>query len=229
MATQRGKSNLAPSTTITDYASYARLKSAFGTDAAIVSEYSRERSILRKRLERMEAAGETDNWLYKTFGNMKEDLPTARGMSAQQAAQMLASTARALGGARSASLSEIRKSRAETKEVLAQQAEDADDEDFADAIRKMTDKQWRKMTKVMGMVQRTVGARNLDSEKVMQEAAKIVLNTKGKTSVLTMAANVIANLGLDDNTGNLEKLGQMFTKTGSTRVSWKKAHAKRGR
>lgn len=229
MATQRGKSNLAPGTTITDYASYARLQSAFGSDAAIVSEYSRERSILRKRLERMEAAGETDNWLYRTFGDMKENLPTAKGMSAREAAQILASTARALGGARNASLSEIRATRKEAREDLAVQAEEAEDFEFASAIRGMTDKQWRKMTKVMGMVQRTVGARNLDSNELMQISAKIVLNAKPKMPILSMAANAIRELGLDDDTANLEKLGAMFTKSGKTRVSWRKAHSKRGK
>lgn len=227
MAQQRGKSRLAPGKEITDYASYARIKSAFGSDSAIMSEYSRQRSIIRKRLERMEAAGEKDNWLYKTFGNMKEDLPTAVGMDVREAASRLASTSRALSGYGNTTLSEIRRSREEAKKNMIKEAEDAEDESFADAVRDMSDAQYRNMTRIMGMVQRVVGAKNLTSDELRQVAAKIVFNRKDE-SLLTLAGKALKQMGFDE-LGNLEKLKAMFTQKGRVRVAWKKAHSKRGK
>lgn len=65
---RRTAARLAPGTTIIDYASPTRILKAFGNDMkAIRAEASRERSIIRKRLERMKKAGETQNRFYQHY------------------------------------------------------------------------------------------------------------------------------------------------------------------
>ena len=218
---------------LVDYSSASRIMSLYGNDmAAIRAEYSRQRSIVRKRVERMAAAGETTNITFKKFGNVHEQLPTVRSLSDAQVLEMLTRTSRQLAGGYKATLSEIRQGRRDLQETIRQQAEDAGDEDLAQALDKpLTPSQWEKVVRLMGMVQK-VNGKTWSSDIVLQSAMKVVLEGKRKESLLTKAARLLSDLGIDEDPSGkdaLESVKEQFTAKGTTRVSWAKAHGKRGR
>ena len=226
MAAKRTKSRLAPGTSITDYASASRIRSAFGSEKAIREEYSRQRSIIRKRIERMSAAGETSNWLYNTFGDLQTAMPSSKGLSTETMMQIMASSSRALSGAYQSTLTDVVASRKDTIEAMKTAAEEAGDDEFAALLdRGVSAAQWKRVTTAMGMIQRITG-RNIDSETTMRSITEAVLTSKSKRSVLSIASQVINDLGLGD-VDAIEKLSERFTASGSTRVSWSKAHKQR--
>lgn len=220
--------------TIIDYASPSRIMDLYGGDMkAIRAEYSRERSIVRKRVERMEAAGETSNITFQKFGNVKEQLPTVKELSDSEVLDMLGEMARQIGGGyKSTTLSQIQESRKDWQETMRQQAEDMGDEDLAEALNKpLTPKQFDNLRRMMGMIQKVVGKQQT-SDTVLQAALKQILKGGKKESLLTKAARALDELGIDetpDGGDALEVIKSQYTAKGTNRVSWQKAHGKRGK
>lgn len=233
MAKRQG-ATLARGTTFLDYASPAKILAAFENDMRkIRAEYSRQRSIIRKRVERMEKAGEIYNPYYERYGRNRDlALPTVKNLSDADLLLMLSSTARGISGGYQATVSEIRESRADTLGALKAQAEAAGDEDLAEALSKgLSAKQLSQVGRIMGMIKRVVG-KTEDSDTVRQFAMRVVLGKRKGESLLSMAARTMDLLGVgDDEEGspsNLEALKERYTTKGTVRVSWKKAHSKRG-
>ncbi len=220
--------------TLTDYASPSRILKLFGGDmAAIRTEYSRQRSIIRKRVERMAKAGETHNITFSKFGNVREQLPTVKSLTDAQVLEMLSATAGQLGGGyKTSTLSQIKQSRLDWQRAAKAEAEDMGDTATAEALSKpLTSSQWEKVNRLMGMI-RNVTGNSVGSDYVKQEAIKQVVGGRSKESLLTKAARILDALGIDeDSSGNdaLERVKSQFTARGTTRVSWAKAHQKRGR
>ena len=223
----RGKSHLAPDTTIMDYVSPARIREAFGSEAAIRAEYSRQRSIIRKRIERMQQAGETSNWVYNQFGNLTESMPTARDLSTDDMMKIMSASARVLSGGYNATMREIRASRQSAQEALAAQAEENGDDETADYLRnKMTNAQWRRITQIVGMLQGIMGKKAQDSNELFFAATDVVMNNRGERSLLTLVSTTISEFALD---ADINEVAEKFTSKGRVRMSWKKAHSKRGK
>lgn len=230
MATRRG-ATLAPGTTLPDYSSQERIQRAFGGDmAAIRREYSRQRSIIRKRVERLKAAGETHNHFYHKYSNLDEVLPSARGLSDQELMQAMARSAHGIGAGMQSTVSEVRASREEQIAGLKADAEYYEDAELAQKLDEgITAKQLEQIQRIMGMVQKVVG-RVDDSDTLRQEATKTVLFGDPHVTILSKAAQVINNLGLgDENIDAIAELKKIYTWKGTVRVSYKKAHAKRRR
>ena len=226
------KSLLREGTIPHDYRSLASQIRTLGSEHDVREEYSRLRSIIRKRVERMASAGETENTFYRKFGDLGHALPSARGLSTQELSMRLSVAAHALGGGFSGTVREIKESRRAAMERLAQQAEDEGDDETAEFFRdpaNINPKKWAKFQKVMGLVFSVVG-KSVGSGDVEQAAAKIVLGETGKKkSVLQMAAEVTSDLGLDPDTemNLLEFMKKRYREDGQERVSWKKAHKRR--
>jgi hypothetical protein len=228
MARRKGAS-LPAGLSITDFASPARVLHALGSPSAIQAEYSRQRSIIRKRIERMAAAGETANKFYNLFGNLREALPQVKNLTTEQMSKLLASTSRAIAGGYQATLSEVRKSRHDVAAALRLEAEQEGDTQLAEVLAKdPSPQQMDKIRRLMGMIQKTVGRKTLDSGDTMRMATLVVMTSKSKTSLLTMGAKVMQLLGVDD-ADNLEALKDRFTAAGTTRVAWSRVHGSRGR
>ena len=223
----KNSARLAPGTTIVDYSSPGRIRAAFGSEKAIREEYSRLRSITRKRVERLEKAGETHNWLYRTFGDLKTALPSSRGLSTGEMMTRMAAAARAVGGGYQSTLREIKEARREQASALAVEAEESGDTELAELLRKNpTSAQWDRINRVMGMIRKTVG-KSISSDDVQMAAIKEVLSSKSKRSLLSIAASVINDLDMGDE-NSLEALKAQFTTKGTTRISWKQSHGKKG-
>lgn len=229
MATSRRGATLAPGTTLPDYSSQERIKRAFNDDmAAIRREYSRQRSIIRKRVERLEVAGEIYNPYYKKYSNLKEVLPSARSLSDQELMQAMARSAYGIGAGMQSTVSEVRAARKEQIEGLKAEAKYYGDDDLAEELEKgVTPKQLEQANKIMGMVQKVVG-RVDDSDTLRQAAIRVVLSGDRKESLLTKAAHVINDLGLGaDSQDALADLKQIYTMRGTVRVSYKRSHGRR--
>lgn len=229
MATRK-QAGLKSGTTLTDYASGSRIEKAFGGSMKdIRAEYSRQRSIIRKRVERMESAGETYNKFYGIFGD-RSVIPSAKGLTDAQVLKHLSMTAQAIGGGYVSTVSEIRERREELRERMLEQAEEYGDEELAEALKKpLTPRQYGRIGRVMGMIRHAIG-QYVGSDEVFQEATKVVLQDDGKTSLLTLANKVMNNTMGEENV-TVEQLSAMkerYTAKGTTRVSYAKAHRKRG-
>lgn len=231
MATSRRGATLAPGTTLPDYSSQERIKRAFNDDmAAIRREYSRQRSIIRKRVERLEAAGETHNVFYNKYSKLDKVLPSARGLSDQELMQAMARSAHGIGAGMLSTVSEVRASREEQIGGLKAEADYYDDAELVERLEKgISAAQLEQMQRIMGMIQKVVGAID-DSNRLRQEATKTVLFGDERLSILSKAAQVINNLGLgDENEDAIAELKKIYTLKGTVRVSYKKAHSKRRR
>lgn len=221
------KSNLKPGLSVVDYSSYNALFTALGSEQAIRNEYSRMRSIIRKRVERMAEAGETHNWVYRNFGDMPQQLPSAIGKSTKELAQIMAAQARVLSGGYQSTVREIRQSRQQAIRDIAEEAEEEGDSDFAEMIKKITPQQYERAKRLMGIMQSAVG-KALDSEEVWHDVLKVSLATNSKSNLLTEANNLFADYGLDD-VETLSSMKSRFTAKGTTRQSWKRANSGRKR
>lgn len=229
MARRNTGARLPEGTFLTDYSSPERVRKTLGSDSAIQAEYSRQRSIIRKRIERMAAAGEVYNRLFKTFGNLAEDLPVVKNLTTEQMAKLLGATSRALAGGYQNTLKAIRAARKEAVSVMRQRAEEEDDTELAAALSKEpSPAQMARIHTIMGMVQRTLGRKMVDSNELLEDATKMVMTSKSKTSLLTLASQVMAAQGYDDM-DDLMAMKDRFTARGTTRVSWAKAHKARGK
>lgn len=230
MATQRA--SLARGTTILDYANPTRILKAFDGDMkAIRAEYSRIRSIERKRIDRMREAGEVYNKFYSRYSD-PEALPTTRSLTDKEVLEYLSDAAHGIAGGYKSSLSEIREARKDTLEALQAEAAENGDYELVEMLSKNpTAKQMADVGKMMGMIQKTVGKLE-DSNKVYQAALKAVLG-KSKESLLSKTARVMMELGFDEDeegneTGSLERLKSTYTSKGNYRVSYQKSRGKRG-
>ena len=228
----RSKSNLAPGTTLLDYASGAKIRAAFNDDmAAIRREHSRQRSIIRKRIERMEKAGETYSAFYRIYSDRETGIPSTKTVTDSQVLESLSMFAQGLGGGYVSTLSEVRERRKELQESIMEQAEEMGDTELAELLKKpLTPRQYGRIGRVMGMIRSTMG-KYVGSDEVYQEAMKVVLKDDGKTSLLTLANKVMVNQWGAENitTEMLESMKDKYTARGTIRVSYKRAHGKRGK
>lgn len=219
---------------VTDYASPSRILNLFGNNMKeIRAEYSRQRSIIRKRVERMEAAGETTSQFYKAFG-VNRLKPVAQ-LSDREILMQLTRTASALASGRRSSLQQIRDARKAAQADLLMEAKKEGDTELAQLLSKpMTDKQYRDALTVMHLVYSVVGDAYQSSS--WRESVKLVLNKKKGDTLLSMASSVLSSMDWDgeDQEGGMasikamEQLHARYTSRGKTRVSWSKARNKRG-
>ena len=217
--------------TLVDYSSASRITTLYGNDmAAIRTEYSRQRSIIRKRVERMAAAGETSNITYQKFGNVAEQLPTVRSLTDSQVLEMLTRTSGQIAGGYNATLSQVREARARATKDLRIEAEAAGDTELATFLSKpMTPAQYRRIGRLTSMLREV--ALKIPTGDVYSVAAKEVLGKDSKESLFDKAKRALKVLGIDeieDGTLALERIKQQFTSKGTTRISWKRAHSRRG-
>lgn len=227
---RRTGARLPEGTTVVDFRSPASILEALGSDAAIRKEYSRQRSIIRKRIERMAQAGETANQFYQRFGDLKRALPTAKGMSTQEMAQRMAAMARAIGGGYQSTLTEVKEARKSAMERVRQEAEEAGDDMTASFLSKeLTPKQAEKVGRVWNIIRGVMGksiGKVIGSSGIDVKIHETVIDGRGQ-SVLSMAAQVLSDYDADIST--LETLRDRFTQTGKTRVAWAKAHRRGNR
>lgn len=229
MARRNTGARLPDGTFVTDFSSVEKVMETLKTPAAVSKEYSRQRSIIRKRVERLGAAGEVYNRLYETFGNVAESMPDARSLTTEQQAKLLGAMSRAIAGGYQNTLREIRKSRREVLGAVRAQAEKAKDKELADFLSKEpTPAQMSRIYAVADMVRKTIGAKTVGSGELFEKITEMVMVSTSKESLLTMAAQIIANSGMA-TVENLSNLKARFTKRGTERVAWKKAHKKRGK
>ncbi len=222
----RGKSRLAPGLTITDYSTPARIRESFGSEKAIRQEYTRQRDIMRKRVGRLESAGERDNWVYSVFGDFKSAMPEAKTLSTDEMMHILAVSSRVLSGAYQSTLREIKASREEQIEAMRAEAEAEGDEETAEALAKgLSSAQFARLNRVTGMIERIVG-RNIDTKEVRRNIVNTIVQAGSKRSLLSIAAQVINDLDIG-NEDSISQLSSRFTAKGTTRVSWAKAHSNR--
>lgn len=229
---RRQASRLLPGTTLADYSSPARIRSALGTESAIRAEYSRQRSIIRKRVERLAKAGETSNAFYQRFGNLAEALPTAKGMSTKDMMQRMAASARALSGAYTSTLKGILQQRKEMSERIAKQARERGDIQTADFLEsgKLTGRQEMKIKRVWKIVRAVAGKSigyALGSGDIDDQIAEAVTGGGSKQSALSIASQILT--AMDADTQDLERAKKQFTKEGKVRVAWTREQRKKGK
>ena len=232
MATRKSAS-LAPGTTLLDYASGAAIMRAFNNDInAIRREYSRQRSIIRKRLDRLEAAGETSSNFYRKFSDRERSIPSLVNLNTQEVLLMLAKTAGVIGGGYQSTVSEIRASRAKAQAKMKSQAIEFGDTELAERLDKpITNRQAARIGRLMGMVKEVLGNfYYANSADVYETAIKQVLNDKKQTSLLTLADDVLSLVAKQEKDASwMDTIKEKYTAQGKVRVSYKKAHVKRGK
>lgn len=250
------KNKLNPTKSLVDYASQDRILKAYDNNMkAIREDASRYRSIIRKRLDRMEAAGEIYNPYYEFYKDREKTIAPIRGMSDKEVMRILPTWAAGVSGAYKDTLSEVRQARKDvaaawasvmaenqkediqrkTAEAIEKGEEiDLDDDDLTDwgsAVENITPEQLADVGRIMGMITHAVGIKGklLDSSSVYQDALKAVLG-KDKHSLLTKATQIIKNMGLDDsNSSGIEKMKDKYNWQGRVKVSYQKSHKKRGK
>ncbi len=236
MARRSNAAKLPEGLTLLDFASPAAIMRAFqGDEKRIRAEYSRQRSIVRKRVERMKAAGETDNFVYRKYGDLKQALPTADQLSTRQMMEILTNTGSTIAGGYQSTLSDIRQCRRRLKKTIEEAQERgkakgkkgaAAADEGGDEGEALTDAQVKKIQQLMGMTQFVLGKAQ-DSDTILEEATKIVKRGGKQRNLLTMAAEILTRF--DADVEDLEGLRSRFTAKGTTRVSWAKAHKGRGK
>ena len=236
MARRSNAAKLPEGLTLLDFASPAAIMRAFqGDEKRIRAEYSRQRSIVRKRVERMKAAGETDNFVYRKYGDLKQALPTADQLSTRQMMEILTNTGSTIAGGYQSTLSDIRQRRRRLKKTIEEAQERgkakgkkgaAAADEGGDEGEALTDAQVKKIQQLMGMTQFVLGKAQ-DSDTILEEATKIVKRGGKQRNLLTMAAEILTRF--DADVEDLEGLRSRFTAKGTTRVSWAKAHKGRGK
>lgn len=243
MARRSNAARLPEGTTLLDFATPGAILRAFeGDERRIRAEYSRQRSIVRKRIERMAAAGETENFVYRKYGDLRSALPTADKLSTRQMLDILTSTASTIGGGYQSTLRDIKQRRQRLRKTIEEQEQKegakaktrtkgkrtTDDEsgDEGDGG-KLTDAQLRKIQKLMGMTQFVLGKAR-DSGELLEMVTDTVRRGGSKRNLLSMAAEILNAYGAAEPE-DLEGLKSRFTAKGTMRVSWAKAHGKRGK
>ena len=271
---KRSTAHLPTGMTLLDFASPSRILQAFNGDMkAMRAEYSRERSILRKRVERMEQKGEVYNKFYNYYGDLQKSMPSARGLSDKTVMYNLMSTAQAIGGGYKSTIEELRESRQDAVMALVQDAAKQDDKEFVfsflndkltekqkenaynllkagksgelppKAIKQITAEEYAKAKKILGMIQK-VSIASMPYNIIFNDALKTVLHESGKKKpkgLLRMAADLIDGLGIeleeDENPfiaasskpDAMKTLKGIYNNQGRQKISYKKAHKKRGK
>ena len=230
---KRTGARLAEGTTITDYANQTRILKAFDNDMrAIRAEYSRQRSIIRKRLDRLEKAGEVYNKFYQYYGKDRNvQIPSLRGLSDSDVLDMLSRTAGGIGRGFQTTVKEVREGRETVFENLRKEAETSGDIEFADFIKDgLTAEQYSRVGYVMRMINKVIGRLN-SSDEAYQKAMKYVVNSSDpKESLLRKASRIVSEMGLDSELelDALQDLKKMFKNNGQYRASYLKSRRKRG-
>lgn len=231
MAIKKG-AGLAKGTRLADYASPTRILNAFKDDMkAVRAEYSRQRSIIRKRIDRLREAGEVYNEFYERFGNLDEALPSLKNLTTDKVLRLMSSSASAIAGGYQSTLSEIKKERTDVLKTLAQQAEDADDMETAEMLRgDVTPRQFDRMRRLMGILNHAGVTRFKPSDDVWKQAAVAVLSNDSHASLLSLAGQVLDKLGIEfeDYVKFMQDAKQTYTAKGKYRATYKKARQKRG-
>ena len=222
--------------TLMDFSSPMRILETFGNnDRAIREEYSRQRSIIRKRIERLELAGEVNNWLYQRFGNFAIEMPTARELTTKQMMMIMKSSAGVLSGAyQDVTLRSIKKSQREAFRTAAKTASHYGDKETADILRTPKAKElWEQIIRVYGMIKpekQTIYA-------MLGEAAHQVIKRyeqeekrKGgprNISLITIAGSVAKAMGMDKDK-TIADIKKVYTGEGKKKPDFKKAKKARG-
>lgn len=227
--------NLAKGTQLTDYANPSRIMRAFDGDMSrIRAEYSRQRSIIRKRIERMEAAGEIHNDFYRRFGNMQEAIPSLKGLSNEQVMRAMSGTANALVGGYQTTLKEIRQARQEAFEEFKAQAENAGDKKLVAELNKqgLTSEAYDNIKTLMGYMQNAGVIKFKPSKPVYDAVIKEYYKRKDGESLADVASKVVKKLRLrvsdDQRVEIMEKIQRGANTAGGKTVSFDKARKKRG-
>lgn len=272
MAT-RQTAHLPTGMTLLDFATPTRIMQAFGGDMkAMRAEYSRQRSIIRKRVERMEQKGEIYNKFYNYYGDLQKAAPSARGLSDKTIMNYLMSTAQALGGGYKSTIDDVAASRKDAVMSMLQQAALADDREYVFSlldpdlsaeqkekdfnllkegksgqikkkdIREISPEQYAKAWRMVGMIQK-ISLVNAPYNVLFNDAMKTVLHesSKGKPKgLLSMTAELMHKMSIqleDEELGveevskesALNSLKKVYNNQGRQKVSYKKAHKKRGK
>ena len=221
---------------LTDYASPARIMALFEGDMkAIRAAYSRHRSIIRKRVERMAAAGETHNITFGKFGNVRTQLPTVNSLTDAQVLEMLSATAGQIGGGyRSATLSGIKMSRIDWQREAARDAREAGDLETASKLTKrdMSASQWDRVGRLMGMVKKVTGAFSPGSGEQYSAVIQEVVGSGYQPNLFKLAQSIFDKFGIQEDTEGrlvMESVKEKYTAKGSVRISWQKVHKRRGK
>lgn len=227
--------NLAKGTQLTDYANPSRIMRAFDGDMSrIRAEYSRQRSIIRKRIERMESAGEVHNDFYRRFGNMKESIPSLKGLSNEQVMRAMSGTANALVGGYQTTLKEIRQARQEAFEEFKAQAENAGDKKLVAELNKqgLTSEAYDNIKTLMGYMQNAGVIKFKPSKPVYDAVIKEYYKRKDGESLADIASKVVKKLRLrvsdDQRAEIMENIQRGANASGGKTVSFDKARKKRG-
>lgn len=223
----RSKSALKEGMTQMDFSSMKRIRAAFDNDEkAIRAEYGRMKDIINKRVDRLAAAGETRNNFYRIFG--RNPLPSAREMSTKEIMLKMAPMARALSGSYASSLREIKSSRQEAKERLAQSARKAGDEEAAEELEDLSDADYEKIKIIMGMLDNVV-RKNLTSKETEDAAYAALRKRKKGDSIKDMAKQALNELDLTPKQKReaLHSIDFRWTEKGRTKVNWKKIRSLR--
>ena len=226
--------NLAKGTQLVDYANPTRILRAFDEDMRrIRAEYSRQRSIIRKRIERMEAAGEIHNDFYRRFGNTQEAIPSLKGLSNEQVMRAMSGTANALVGGYQTTLKEIKEARLTAFEEFKAQAKKEGDKKLLQELETqgLPSQGYQDIRTLMGYLENAGVIKVKPSKSVYTSVIKAYYKKKDNESLMDIASKVVKRLRLDADTksGMLEKIQQRSNAPGGKSVSFSEARRKRGR
>lgn len=225
--------NLAKGTQLVDYANPSRILRAFDNDMSrIRAEYSRQRSIIRKRIERMEKAGEIHNDFYRRFGNMQEAIPLLNGLSNEQVMRAMSGTANALVGGYQTTLKEIKEARLTAFEEFKAQAKKEGDKKLLQELETqgLSSQGYQDIRTLMGYLENAGVIKVKPSKSVYTSVIKAYYKKKDNESLMDIASKVVKRLRLDADTksGMLEKIQQRSNAPGGKSVSFNEARRKRG-
>lgn len=225
--------NLAKGTQLVDYANPSRILRAFDGDMSrIRAEYSRQRSIIRKRIERMEKAGEIHNDFYRRFGNMQETIPSLKGLSNEQVMRAMSGTANALVGGYQTTLKEIKEARLTAFEEFKAQAKKEGDKKLLQELETqgLSSQGYQDIRTLMGYLENAGVIKVKPSKSVYTSVIKAYYKKKDNESLMDIASKVVKRLRLDADTksGMLEKIQQRSNAPGGKSVSFNEARRKRG-
>ena len=225
--------NLAKGTQLVDYANPSRILRAFDNDMSrIRAEYSRQRSIIRKRIERMEKAGEIHNDFYRRFGNMQEAIPSLKGLSNEQVMRAMSGTANALVGGYQTTLKEIKEARLTAFEEFKAQAKKEGDKKLLQELETqgLSSQGYQDIRTLMGYLENAGVIKVKPSKSVYTSVIKAYYKKKENESLMDIASKVVKRLRLDADTksGMLEKIQSRSNAPGGKSVSFNEARRKRG-
>lgn len=199
---------------------------------AIRAEHSRLRSIVRKRMERMEKAGETDNESYRRFGDREKQLPRTDTLSDRKVLQMLGKLAQQVGAGYNATLTQVKQSKLDWQQTMKDEVLHSGDEELAESLNDpLTQEQFEQVARIMGMLQSILG-RKYDSTEILVSATKAVLRKERENvTVRTMGIAALKDMGILEKQPEMKKFVQQNYgyKGRKKEASYTKSHKKRGK